>query len=82
MSFLAIRVAAQNLRRVPTAPNIFLEGRSRIGPNVMAVTKRVPPLEMRRNFANSALNQVPHIPQMSLGRENVPQTDAYNSATV
>src|SRR4030095_3805093 len=57
-----IRVAARNLRRVPTTPNIFwrhdlsLPAVAGVIPNVMAVTKRIPPLEMRHNFANSALN--------------------------
>jgi hypothetical protein len=82
MSFQLSALAAQNLRRVPTTPNVFRKGDLRVAPNVMAVTKRIPPLEMRRNFANSVLNQVPHIPQMSLGRKNVPQTDAHSSATM
>jgi hypothetical protein len=87
MSFQLFALPRKNLRRVPTTPNIFWRDDLSLPAvavilNVMAVTKRIPPLEMRRNFANSALNQFPHIPQMSLGRQNVPQTDAHNSATV
>jgi hypothetical protein len=82
MSFQLFALAAQNLRRVPTTPNIFWRDDLRVVRNVMAVTKRVSPLEMRRNFADSALNQVPHIPQMSLGRENISEPDPHDGSTV
>jgi hypothetical protein len=78
----AIRVGRAEFTTRSDHAKCFRKDDLRVVPNVMAVTKRIPPLEMRRNVANSALNQVPHIPQMSLGRQNVPQTDAHNSATV